>query len=57
MSTNEIRTNDASANANVAGTKMKLEVVVIPVSDVDPDWAHWYAEYMLSEQSGAELPR
>ncbi|HEX7995332.1 MAG TPA: VOC family protein [Streptosporangiaceae bacterium] len=32
MSTTEVRSNDASASANV---DMKLEVVVIPVSDVD----------------------
>jgi catechol 2,3-dioxygenase-like lactoylglutathione lyase family enzyme len=35
MSTNEIHANDATANANIAITDMKLEVVVIPVSDVD----------------------
>ncbi|MFK3985131.1 VOC family protein [Micromonospora sp. NPDC050397] len=23
----------------------------------DPNWANWYAAYMVSEQSGAELPR
>jgi catechol 2,3-dioxygenase-like lactoylglutathione lyase family enzyme len=34
MSTNEIRTNEA-AGASVANADMKLEVVVIPVSDVD----------------------
>jgi len=44
---------------------MKLEVVTIPVSDVSrarefyaslgwrPDW---YAEYMVAEQAGTELP-
>jgi catechol 2,3-dioxygenase-like lactoylglutathione lyase family enzyme len=35
MSTNEIRTKDAAASASVAAADMKLEVVVIPVSDVD----------------------
>ena len=35
MSTNEIRSNDATRNAGVARIDMKLEVVVIPVSDVD----------------------
>jgi catechol 2,3-dioxygenase-like lactoylglutathione lyase family enzyme len=35
MSTNEIRTNDAAASASAATADMKLEVVVIPVSDVD----------------------
>jgi catechol 2,3-dioxygenase-like lactoylglutathione lyase family enzyme len=35
MSTNEIRTNDAAANPSSATLDMKLEVVVIPVSDVD----------------------
>ncbi|MEU4714997.1 VOC family protein [Micromonospora purpureochromogenes] len=24
---------------------------------VDPNWPDWYAEYMVSEQSGAELPK
>ncbi|MGN9805496.1 VOC family protein [Micromonospora sp. L32] len=24
---------------------------------VDPDWPDWYAEYMVNEQSGAELPK
>jgi catechol 2,3-dioxygenase-like lactoylglutathione lyase family enzyme len=35
MSTNEVRSNDAARNAGVARIDMKLEVVVIPVSDVD----------------------
>src|SRR5262249_41563243 len=35
MSTNEVRSNDAARNAGVAGIDMKLEVVVIPVSDVE----------------------
>ena len=35
MSTNEVRRSDAASNAGVAGTDMKLEVVVIPVSDVE----------------------
>jgi len=35
MSTNEVRTNDAATNAALARPDMKLEVVVIPVSDVD----------------------
>ena len=35
MSTNEVPTNDAIASASVATADMKLEVVVIPVSDVD----------------------
>jgi hypothetical protein len=30
----------------------KLEVVLIPVSD----WLGWYAEYMVAEQAGTELP-
>ncbi len=33
--TMEIRSNDATSDANVAKLDMKLEVVVIPVSDVD----------------------
>ena len=35
MSTNEVLSNDATRNAGVAGVDMKLEVVVIPVSDVE----------------------
>jgi catechol 2,3-dioxygenase-like lactoylglutathione lyase family enzyme len=35
MSTNEIRTNAGAANASAATVDMRLEVVVIPVSDVD----------------------
>jgi catechol 2,3-dioxygenase-like lactoylglutathione lyase family enzyme len=35
MSTDEVRSNDAARNAGVARIDMKLEVVVIPVSDVD----------------------
>jgi predicted enzyme related to lactoylglutathione lyase len=35
MSTNEVRSNDAATNAAPARLDMKLEVVVIPVSDVD----------------------
>jgi len=35
MSTNEVRSNDAISGATVARVDMKLEVVVIPVSDVD----------------------
>ena len=35
MSTNEVRTSDATASPSAATVDMKLEVVVIPVSDVD----------------------
>ena len=35
MSTSEVRGNEAARNADVAGFDMKLEVVVIPVSDVE----------------------
>jgi catechol 2,3-dioxygenase-like lactoylglutathione lyase family enzyme len=35
MSTNERSANHAAAGAGVAATDMKLEVIVIPVSDVD----------------------
>ena len=35
MSTNEVRTSDAAASPSAATADMKLEVVVIPVSDVD----------------------
>jgi len=35
MKTNEVRSNDATSDVSVAGVDMKIEVVVIPVSDVD----------------------
>jgi catechol 2,3-dioxygenase-like lactoylglutathione lyase family enzyme len=35
MSTSDVRSNDASGTASVTNVDMKLEVVVIPVSDVD----------------------
>jgi catechol 2,3-dioxygenase-like lactoylglutathione lyase family enzyme len=35
MNANEVRSNEATGDASVAGVDMKLEVVVIPVSDVD----------------------
>jgi catechol 2,3-dioxygenase-like lactoylglutathione lyase family enzyme len=35
VSANEVRSNDAARNAGVARIDMKLEVVVIPVSDVE----------------------
>jgi len=35
MSTNEVRSNDATSDASVARVDMKFEIVVIPVSDVD----------------------
>jgi len=35
MSTNEVRSNDATSDASVARVDMKFEVVVIPVSNVD----------------------
>ena len=35
MTTNEVRSNDATSDASVAGIDMKFEIVVIPVSDVD----------------------
>src|ERR1700722_17769337 len=35
MSPNKVRSNDATRTAGVARIDMKLEVVVIPVSDVD----------------------
>jgi hypothetical protein len=38
---------------------MKLEVVVVPVTDVDraKDFYDWYAEYMVRERAGEELPQ
>ena len=35
MSTNVVRSNDATSNASAARVEMKFEIVVIPVSDVD----------------------
>jgi Bleomycin resistance protein-like N-terminal len=35
MSSNEVRSNEATGSTSVANLDMKLEVVVIPVSDVD----------------------
>jgi hypothetical protein len=35
MSTNEVRSSEAMASASVTNLDMKLEVVVIPVSNVD----------------------
>ncbi len=35
MTTNEVRSNDAAKNVGVAKVDMKIEVIVIPVSDVD----------------------
>ena len=35
MSTNEVGSNDATSKAGIAKGDMKLEVVIIPVSDVD----------------------
>ncbi len=35
MSTNEVRSKDATSDASVARVDMKLEVDVIPVSDLD----------------------
>jgi catechol 2,3-dioxygenase-like lactoylglutathione lyase family enzyme len=35
MTTNEVRGNEASKGTSIANVSMKLEVVVIPVSDVD----------------------
>jgi hypothetical protein len=26
------------------------------IGQADPDWPDWYAEYMVKEQAGAELP-
>jgi hypothetical protein len=26
------------------------------IGKADPDWPDWYAEYMVSEQAGTELP-
>ena len=35
MSSQQVPSNDATASASVASVDMKLEVAVIPVSDVD----------------------
>jgi hypothetical protein len=47
----EAQTKGAASNASIAKVAHKLEVLVIPVSDVDR------AEYMVREQSGEELPK
>jgi len=26
------------------------------IGQADPDWPDWYADYMVKEQAGAELP-
>jgi hypothetical protein len=61
MSTTEAQA--ASPDPRVGKVDMKLEVHVIPVSDVDrservreEDWPAWYASYMAAEQAGTDLP-
>ena len=70
MSTAEGRSRETSAGS--AAVDLKLETVGIPLCrahrtkaffvgigwrlDADTDWSHWYAEYMVREQTGQELP-
>ena len=49
MSTMEIRSSDAARSAGIALVDMKLEVVVIPVSDVDR------AKEFLTEIDGLDI--
>ncbi len=89
MSTTAIRSEGATGDARVGQIDMKLEVITLPVSDLDrakefygglawrldadfksgneraiqsltgerdANWPAWYAEYMVRERSGQELP-
>jgi hypothetical protein len=65
MSSVQDRPGPATDTIGREPIEVKLEVVVIPVSDVkhearigreDPEWPGWYAEYMVSERAGEELP-
>jgi hypothetical protein len=47
----EIRRNDATSDASVARVDMKLEVVVIPVSDVDRG-EHGEADHYKENEHG-----
>lgn len=49
MSSVQDRSGPAADASRSETIDVKLEVVVIPVSD-------WYAEYMVREQAGEELP-
>ena len=49
MSTTEVRSSDAARSAGIARVDMKLEVVVIPVSDVDR------AKEFLTEIDGLDI--
>jgi hypothetical protein len=56
MSATAAHPSNATSDASVGKIDMKLEVVTIPVSDVDRA-KEFYAAYMVAEQAGAELPR
>ena len=55
-----VRSETAIETPRARTVDMKLEVVVIPVSDEigqrDADWPNWYAEYIVREQAGRPLP-
>ncbi len=52
MSTTEGQHSDAGKKAGVGGADLKLEVIVIPVSDAD----NAKTSFMVAEQAGKELP-
>ena len=63
MSTNAARTDDATGDTKVKVVDTKLEVIVIPVSDLDrarefytgqrdTNWPDWYAAYMSPSRPG-----
>ena len=46
------------SRAKVAVMRANCNGVRVSVSgQPDPNWPAWYAEYMVREQSGVELPR
>jgi hypothetical protein len=52
MSTTEDRSCDASAEP----ADTKLELIVISTGQADADWPGWYADYLVREQAGEEVP-
>lgn len=66
MSGTQARSDSTTSSPGAPAIDMKLEVIVLPVSDVgraakrisaaDPDWSDWCAAYMAAEQAGHALP-
>jgi hypothetical protein len=76
VSRTQVQSDATSGTQQTRKVDMKLEIVVIPVSDVaalrrataahgehekrigkhDDNWPDWYADYILREQTGKELP-